>query len=338
MRQLLPVFALVFASLLFCGCARTEYDVLFDKLDRSEAEYLRNKRLLTDWDVSELFPGNPQAQALATAAGKGDVKKIDQLIDAGADPNASGVYGWTVPVWVVIHPNEKGFRRLLERGADPNRVWIDNSSPVGERKSPYSLLHYVTRNTYRIGPEYLRMCLEIGKGNPNLQFPVTGRPISEALATDQQEAFIVLYNAGAQIDYRIDDLTATYSLIHEAANNVNYELVLFMLEKGVDYTHSGNGYIKSLVDKMQNKIHRDNLPRNSNDKQYMYFWRCVDFLEKHGVHFDISTDCKRCTPAPCVPIVRPSVLDATPVDYLKPKEQDNWRQRLHLNEMFPFLN
>ncbi|GAB6126949.1 ankyrin repeat domain-containing protein [Humidesulfovibrio idahonensis] len=337
MRQLLPVFALLFVALLFCGCARTEYDVLFDKLDSSEAKYLRNKRLLTDWDVSELFPGNPQAQALATAAGKGDVQKIDQLIDAGADPNASGVYGQTVPAWLVLHPNEKGFRRLLERGADPNRVWVDDSSPVENRCLPSSLLHYVTEYSYRIGPEYLKMCLEIGKGDPNLQLPVTGRPISFALGTDQREAFAVLYNAGAQIDYRIDDLTATYSLIQAAATIENYELVLFMLERGVDYTHSGNGYTKNLLDLMQSEIHRFSLPRSTNNNQYMYFWRCVDYLEKHGVPFDISTDYKKCSPGGCAPIVRPSVLATTPVDYLKKVEdQDDWRHRFQLKELFRF--
>jgi len=44
----------------------------------------------------------------------------------------------------------------------------------------------------------------------------------------------------------------------------------------------------------------------------MWFWRCVDWLEKHGMVFDYTPDPNR------EPAIKPTVLDTTPPDILGP--------------------
>ena len=58
---------------------------------------------------------------LASAARTGDTARIQQLITAGADPNAgSGVNGWS-PLMHAIHKNQPGsVEALLAAGADVN--------------------------------------------------------------------------------------------------------------------------------------------------------------------------------------------------------------------------
>lgn len=240
---------------------------------------------LHNMSVYEMFPGDLKAQALALAAAEGDIKRIDKLVAQGGDVNARGTYGVTVPTWVLYHPNRAGFRRLLELGADPNMHWDDGGS----------LLHWSAFLAYAIGPDYLQMALEVGRGNPNLEDLKTGkRPIEHVL--DNNEAFAVLYNAGAEIDF------TTPGGVPIVVNTLNnYDLILFMLHEGVDVWHKfPNG-----SNCLQQKIQWD-----MDDRLWlingMSFWRCVDFLEKQGMTFIIPPDVKR-----------PEVLDTTPPSILE---------------------
>jgi hypothetical protein len=291
------------------GCSTSNFPLhLASALDRLEHGPVQRKLGADTLSVSEMYPDNPQAQALVKAAIKGDAKEIDRLIDAGADPNAVGALGMTVPGWVLYHPNKEGFRRLLEHGADPNIIWQDEESFYRP-----SLLHKAVRLSDSIGVDYLKMCLEIGRGNPNLESPDhKHRPIEEAVHPNRNAAFVVLYKAGAEIDFPIDSVLGARSLVQEAAEAWNYRLTLFMLEKGVVYTHGVRGK-NDLPYAIQLGLRRLTIPRAPTLPQYMWFWRCVDFLEKRGVVFDY-------TPAPNrEPAIRPAVLDTTPPGILEPE-------------------
>ncbi|SNS28885.1 hypothetical protein SAMN04488503_0172 [Humidesulfovibrio mexicanus] len=260
---------------------------------------------------AEMFAGNPQAQALAEAAVKGNIKEIDRLIDAGADPNAVGLYGMTVPGWLLYHPNKAGFRRLLERGADPNKIWYNETSPQT------SLLHEATYMSPTFGTDYLKMCLEVGKGNPNLLPPDKHyRPINLAVNAMCHDAFIILYNAGADLDFHSDTAIGRYTLVQAAAQSGNFELTYFLLQRGADYTYVGKTGIRSLKDVFDyNFKYTGKSATDSRDPQYMWFWRCVDFLEKRGMTFNIMSAKDKDY------AVRPAVLDTTPVDYLRKAHQ-----------------
>lgn len=242
--------------------------------------------------VSEMFPGDMKAQALALAAADGDVERMDRLVAHGADVNARGTYGVTLPTWVIQHPNKEGFRRLMELGSDPNIHWKDGDT----------LLHWICRVTDDIGIEYLQMALEIGRGDPNVERPSNGnRPIEYAvtyLKKYRHEAFAMLYNAGAEIDYKNK---FDVPLVEQAADGEGFELTYFLLSQGVDYTstHGGMSRTMEVLAKYRGLA-------NKKHPQYMWFWRCVGFLEKRGVNLDSLPQEKR-----------PAVLDTTPPGILK---------------------
>ena len=150
-------FAVGVAFLLLAGCAG------MGKSSKSS-----QPKGLMYMSVAEMFPDNPLAQALALAAGRGDIEEIDRLVAAGADVNAVGTYGVAVTEWLLQHPNKAGFRRLLEHGADPNKIWFIRYDGTEEQ---LSLLHRSVEKASYIGTDYLRMCLEIGRGDPNLLPP-----------------------------------------------------------------------------------------------------------------------------------------------------------------------
>jgi len=298
-------FTLLFLlSLSLAGCGG-QYGGLFDFSPFSSYPAYR-------LSPAEMYPGNPKAQALVTAAIDGDVKEIDRLIDAGADPNAVGTFagadpnvvetfGMTVPGWVLYHQNKAGFRRLLERGADPNKIWPQQSAQG-------SLMHKAAELSPIIGVDYLRMCLEIGKGDPNLEPPdKNDRVIAMAVQPGREEAFALLYNAGAIIDYSSTGFSG-YSLVQHAAMSENFPLTLFMLEHGVNYNHRGKVGVKSLHDAMQLALKYSTIPSTPTFPEYMWFWRCVDWLERHGMVFDYTPDKGR------EPAIRPAVLDTTAPD------------------------
>lgn len=243
-------------------------------------------------DVDELFPGNLQAQDLAKAAARGDIAKIDKLVAEGADVNTRGVRGVTLPAWVLFHPNKAGFRRLMELGADPNLLW----------DSGESLLHWAVRMSDEIGTEYFTMAIDIGGGDPNLKSG--GRfgehPIERGLHTCKLKSFAELYSAGAEFDYWASEGT---TIVSATAGLSHFRLVYFMLEQGVNY-HQKNMLGFGLHSDLQFVLDRNShFATDPTNKQYMWFWRCIDFLEKRGETFDIPPS-----------IVRPIKLDTTPVN------------------------
>jgi ankyrin repeat protein len=293
---ILPLLALL-AALFLPGCAYLETDPILAKLERSKRNAKPLPTPVYRMSPAEAYPDNPQAQALVKAAIKGDVKGIDRLIDAGADPNAVGAYGKTVPGWVLYHPNKAGFKRLLERGADPNIIWYDG------KRTQYSLLHLATYMSDRLGIDYLKMCLDIGKGNPNLEPPDRReRPIAVAVEKDNIAALFLLEEHGAGIHFVMHSGDHTVTLAEHAAGYRNYRILLYLLNKGVLYNTAKRTYddMHSLI---ESEMFED-FARTPKSPSYMWFWRCVDLLEKRGMKFHYGI------------AIRPAVLDTTPPDDL----------------------
>ena len=156
---------------------------------------------LYNMKIHEMFPQDAQLRALAKAASKGDIQSIDKLVAQGVDVNAVGHRGYTAAMWALYHPNKAGFKRLLEHGTNPNYIMKPS---FAKKIRETSLIHETTSRTYSMGVGYLEMILDIGNGDPNLQLPTSkSRPISKATSStlSQKQAFVLLYNAGAEIDY-----------------------------------------------------------------------------------------------------------------------------------------
>lgn len=298
-------FSLFLLSVLLLGCTRSGGFLLdFSPFARSPVYRMR---------PPEMYPDNPQAQALVKAALNDDIKEIDRLIDAGADPNAVGTFGMTVPGWLLRHQRKAGFRRLLERGADPNKIWYEGECTQPSLKTwkckQSSLMHEAADLSPIIGLDYFKMCLEIGKGNPNLELPNRCyRLVSRTLIPGREQAFALLYNAGAEIDYFTPCPYGGHSAVHGAALQDNFRLMYFMLQRGVNYSHSGDGGLKNVHETIELTFYVGGVAISS--PQYMWFWRCIDFLEKRGMVFDYTPKKGR------KPAIRPAVLDTTPLDIL----------------------
>jgi hypothetical protein len=267
---------------------------------------------------SKSFPGDPKAQALAAAAEKGDVTEIDKLVDAGADVNAVGAYGLTISEWLLFHPNKDGFRRLLERGADPNKItqWTGPNLDLRTfEQQQSSLVHWAAYRTPQIGPDYLRMVLEIGKGNPNLEPPDRqARPLMKALGKDNGAAFCLLRSHGAELEFFTVDgetpIVAAAGRLHS-----NFRLVDFMLAQGVSFSYAAPAQpaLGGLHAAVQHALENSGA-RQPFDPEFPWLWRCVDFLEQRGLSFEYVS-------RSWGPALRPVTVGNPPIDLLAPDSE-----------------
>ncbi|WBF66007.1 ankyrin repeat domain-containing protein [Desulfovibrio subterraneus] len=238
--------------------------------------------------VEEMLPGKPLEQQLAAAASKGDIEKMDALVAAGADVNARGAYQVTVPYWVLMHPNYEGFVHLLELGADSTLFDTDR----------VSFLHFAIEQSPQIGLRYLKAILEIGKADPNLAHPDHPyRPVETATDVPSRAAFVMLVNAGAEIDFNSYDGSP---FVADVMATRDYELAYYLLQQGVSITSTTN-YGFGVKRALEIALERQPWNYVPSAPQYMWFWRCVDFVEKRGMKVKIPPDAQR-----------PAVLDTIP--------------------------
>lgn len=176
----------------------------------------QSRELVAFMSLEVMFP-DASVRALAKAAGDGDVKKVEQLVNGGVSVNSRGTRGAT-PLFWAMH-NLDGFKKLLELGADPNVVYADGNSVMKAA--------VVMKNR-----GILKAALEHG-GNPNLvssdSFGYT--PIFDAMSAGPDVVDLLL-SAGADINAK-DKFGATPILV--AAGRGDYEIVYGLLERGADY-------------------------------------------------------------------------------------------------------
>lgn len=107
----------------------------------------------------------------------------------------------------------------------------------------------------------------------------------------------MLVNAGAEIDFNV---FGNSPFVADVMALRDYELAYYLLEQGVAITATtsyGFGVKRAL------EIGLERQPWNyvPSAPQYMWFWRCVDFVEKRGMKVKIPVGAQR-----------PAVLDTTP--------------------------
>ena len=183
------------------GCAAGAADVVDDELhgliEKMEEGQKTHDRKLRDWSIdfmslARMFPdGN--LRALARAAGRGRVGRIDELVAAGADVNARGRSDGTALWWALRKRNLKGFERLLEHGADPNQLI------AGPHYSTTTVMHEAAQE--RIAA-YLAAALKHG-GDPNVRNGDSDTPLFKAnrlTRIGETTALRMLLDSGAEVD------------------------------------------------------------------------------------------------------------------------------------------
>lgn len=258
------------------GCAETGAD--FAGMRASEKKFNERQRqeVVSLMSLKTMFP-NHQVQALAKAAGKGDVKKIDKLVAEGVDVNARGTQGAT-PLYWALH-SYKGFKRLLELGADPNVVFNDGGDIMNGM--------FTRPGSYRFDQNILKIALEHG-GNPNLVSRLGSHetPIFKALRlgtfSSAMDAVDILLVAGADIN-ATDEFG--YTPVISAASAGRYDYALALLQRGADYktedkTHGGMllanqiGWSRSMI--------------SPQSKESAHLDAIVVWLESRGVKIPVS--------------------------------------------------
>ena len=155
------------ALLAVVGCAVGETDAAHDEMrgmiEKMEEGQKAQDRKLRDWSISymslaRMFP-DENLRALARAAGRGRVGRIDELVAAGVDVNARGRSDGTALWWALRRRNVAGFTRLLEHGADPNRPM------AGPHYETTTVMHKAAQER---DPAFLAATLKHG-GDPNVR-------------------------------------------------------------------------------------------------------------------------------------------------------------------------
>ena len=233
---------------------------MIQNMDSAEKKFneRQSRELVAFMSLETMFP-DPKARALAKAAGAGNIKKIEQLVNAGVSVNSKGTNDATPLFWAMSNFN--GFKRLLELGADPNVVFGDGGS----------VMHWaVTAKDERI----LKAALEHG-GNPNLKAGQSeGTPLFEALSMGTKVVDTLL-DAGADINSKDKDEDTPVMI---AAGSGRFEIVYQLLERGADYRiKNRNG--RDLADRVASK--RGLLKPESESAKWME--KVIEWLQGKGV-------------------------------------------------------
>ena len=171
----------------------------------------------TPVDVKRVFPDSLDA-ALAQAIAESDRARIEQLIKAGADPNARGDQGITMLHWALLNKSKVGLDALMAAKADP----------TAPDSSGATVIHLAALAN---DPVYLDVLLS-HRADPNARNAVTGAtPLVPALMGNRHVQFAKLLAAGAQPNLadRMGDTP-----LHEAAKINAFERVIDLLEAGAD--------------------------------------------------------------------------------------------------------
>jgi len=208
----------------------------------------------------DLFEDEQEA-TLADAAAKGKTEIINRLVKEGVNVNATGIKNLTPLMWSLCKRNIKGFKCLLENGADPD-IQLDGDTSV------------VSWAAMASNPYYLKLALKHG-GNPNLENPKNKRtPLFESVMyLDSIKHLEILLDAGADINHQ-DKCGET--VLHVAAGQDHYNLIYYLIEKGADPTIKDIwGY--TLVYSIEGQL------IDPNSEQAKYRLKVVEQLLKRGM-------------------------------------------------------
>ena len=239
---------------------------------KEEASKRQQQEPAISSQVHELFPDS-RVRALAQAAGKGKRRKLERLAAQGIDVNARGKENKTPLFWALHNNNLKGFKKLLELGADPNVLFR-----VG------SIVHMAAEHE---NTGFLKAALQHG-GDPNLMAePLSKVPLFETIGLgdeDRKENRQLLLASGADINARIaydpekigPFLGNTPLLL--AAELPQYDVVYELLEAGADYK-AKDGLGNDLSDLIAKEV-GNFIPGSQTEKDLQ---TVIDWLSHRGV-------------------------------------------------------
>ncbi len=274
MRKIKLFAIMILISLVLCGCKAKNPWIDFEGMEAAEKAFSerQQKRLVAYMSLETMFP-DEQVRALAKAAGRGQMKKVDALVAKGVEVNARGTSNATPLFWALKKRNLKGVIRLLELGADPNIMYDDGGSVIHWAASygKYLLLEAVLQHG----------------GDPNLissgGFKET--PLFEVIdlifRPDDIRCLNLLVDYGADVNAVSLGATPVIS----AANLGRFDLVKELLKRGADYRLQNN-HGETLLDVIASDKDRY-IPGSKQEKALR---NLIEWLEQRGISLPETTN------------------------------------------------
>ncbi|WP_422382692.1 ankyrin repeat domain-containing protein [Marinicellulosiphila megalodicopiae] len=222
------------------------------------------------YEVEDIYPDKLTAK-LATAAGEGDTQKMDELINQGANVNATGNNGYSLLVWAFKMESLIGFKYLLAKGANPDLYF-------GLGGDEAMISHIISRSEY----DYLEALLEVG-ANPDL---LTGSgpstPLMDAVYWDDEQLKLVklLLQVGAQIDFQTPEYG--YYATKSAITYNNFDITLYLLQQGANYQLE-DFKNRSVITEMYDSRDFLDPERYKYDQFYSGYATLIEWFETEGV-------------------------------------------------------
>lgn len=258
---------------LMSGCTAQSTNI--EGVENASAAFEQRQReeLISFMSLETLFP-DPLIRELASAAGRGRLTEIEEVVNSGIDVNSQGSQGATPLFWTLRRSNIDGYRKLLELGADPNLIFAGGS-----------VMHWAANHS---DIRFLELALHHG-GNPNLRAGRIGEtPLLETIGVDGNlEAMRLLLDYGADIDMATSgDENSIASMggitpLLAAAALVRFDLVIELLERGADYTlveDNGMGLV-DYIDSYKGRF-------SPTSQQLNSYQEVVSYLRERGVTID----------------------------------------------------
>lgn len=280
--ELLKVVLLFVAVNGILGCANDSGGINWSALEKAEADRLERFKQMTlsEMPIEAVYP-DQGLRELARAAKSGQIDRVEYLVREGQSVDATGTYGvgalwWPLTKNMYWNDREReleGFKKLLDLGADPNRVFDGTS-----------VIHFAAS----LGEiEFLKVLFQYG-ADPNLRAgPYQETPLFAALRANQNSAIEVmdlLLSEGEDIDAQIfakDPKKSHFNgdtVLMRSVPRLQYEVALHLLRQGADFRiedDSGD----TLLDILRRQ--KERLPDHNEDKGLE---SVIDWLSSRGVH------------------------------------------------------
>lgn len=209
---------------------------------------------------------DPQTLTLVQAACDGNLTKMDELVKAGANVNATGYRDTSVLAWVMLCKSYAGMKKLLELGANPNYKMEGDMSPMWLAAGGDD-------------PRWLPLLLDHG-GDPNIR---TGYRTALMIAIEQGRTQNVqlLLDHGADVNEH-DEGGNTAAI--SAADFAKFDIVELLLRRGYSYD----------LPRLALAVDRGaTAPQYEAEKQHV-----LEILKLRGVKFPLPTLHKTIFPPP----------------------------------------